>query len=131
MKVIEQSKDYQEYELPHGWKKIGKRKKSIWKFYVVSPKGNKFRSNIELEEYLNSNPVIKCDRTLMNIDSTDESTSPKKKRPKEIWITSENEDFVNSKEKECNSLKKELTPETERGKDLKEDAKSTKPNAEE
>ena len=59
-----------EYSLPYGWKKIGKRRicgaPNRWDFEVISPNGKRFRSSIEVQKYLKSNPNIKCDLEVTN-----------------------------------------------------------------
>ena len=57
------------YDLPFGWKKVGHMRKSgenRWDFYVYSPNGQRFRSNVEIDKYLKSNPEIKCNREVTN-----------------------------------------------------------------
>ena len=56
--------------LPYGWKKIGyqrqNRRKRCWYFHVFSPCGRRFRSNPEIDRYLDQNPEVKCDRNVTN-----------------------------------------------------------------
>ena len=54
---------YLEFSLPHGWKKVGcKRKSGVtkdhWDFHVLSPQGKKLRSNIDIFKYLEANPNV-------------------------------------------------------------------------
>ena len=64
--------------MPHGWKKVGKKRKSgNWDFYVFGPNGKRFRSNNELSVYLNDNPHIKCDRDVTNTNRVEETLGEK------------------------------------------------------
>merc|ERR1712083_88067 len=40
-----------------------------WDFFVFSPDGQRFRSNVELNKYLENNPEVKCDRNVTNTNS--------------------------------------------------------------
>ena len=74
-----EKKDTCEYSLPHGWKKIGKKRRSLsrldktsnsrrgdWDFFIISPSGKRFRSTVEVNKYLDKNPHVKCDRNVTN-----------------------------------------------------------------
>ena len=63
-----ETENYVEYLLPFGWKKTCKRRnnKKTWDISVISPCGNKLRSNPELCNYLEINPELKCDRSVTN-----------------------------------------------------------------
>ena len=69
--LIQKTEKYQEYSLPYGWKKVGKRRKKgtnskHWDFHLIYPNGKQFRSTIEVNKYLDSNPMIDCDRNVTN-----------------------------------------------------------------
>jgi len=72
-----------EYSLPYGWKKMGNKRKSgdNWDFYVTCPSGKRFRSNVEINRYLDANPDIKCDRNVTNTNRSAEG-EPKQKSMK-------------------------------------------------
>ena len=74
-----EKKDTREYSLPHGWKKVGQKRRSLsrfnktsnstrgdWDFYIISPSGKRFRSTVEVNKYLDKNPDVKCDRNVTN-----------------------------------------------------------------
>ena len=73
--VDSKTEDFREISLPYGWKKVGqKRRRSSrssngenWDFHLISPSGKRFRSSVEVKNYLDKNPEIKCDRTVTNI----------------------------------------------------------------
>ena len=67
-KVWIETENYVEYLLPFGWKKTCKRRnnKRTWDISLISPCGNKVRSNPELYNYLEANPELKCDRSVTN-----------------------------------------------------------------
>ena len=72
------------YSLPHGWKKIGYQRqegerKGIWDFHVFSPCGKRFRSNPEIDRYLDQNPEVKCDRNVTNTSKSSDLNSPTRK----------------------------------------------------
>ena len=72
------------YSLPHGWKKIGYQRqegerKGIWDFHVFSPCGRRFRSNPEIDRYLDQNPEVKCDRNVTNTSKSSDLNSPTRK----------------------------------------------------
>ncbi len=61
-----------EYGLPYGWKKLLTRRLSgasagNWDTYLISPLGKRLRSNVELTNYLKSNPDVKCDLELTKV----------------------------------------------------------------
>ena len=65
--LVQKTEMYREYSLPFDWKKIGKRRKTAtdsinssknWDFYLISPDGKKFRSNVEVSKYLQNHPEI-------------------------------------------------------------------------
>merc|ERR1712008_70918 len=60
------------YPLPNGWKKNCQKGRNNaakdWNVYVTSPDGKMFRSCVEIKEYLITNPEVKCDKSLTNID---------------------------------------------------------------
>ena len=62
--LIKETEDFKEYSLPFGWKKTGHRRQSStkWDYYVTNPEGSKFRSTVQINKYLDSNPNVKCDR---------------------------------------------------------------------
>ena len=73
-----EKKDTREYSLPHGWKKVGQKRRSLsrfkagnstrgdWDFFIISPSGKRFRSTVEVNKYLDKNPHVKCDRNVTN-----------------------------------------------------------------
>ena len=74
-----EKKDTREYSLPHGWKKVGQKRRSLsrfnktsnsnrgdWDFFIISPSGKRFRSTVEVNKYLDKNPDVKCDRNVTN-----------------------------------------------------------------
>jgi cytidine deaminase len=65
---ISEEEDFVEYQLPYGWKKVGRRRPNnhIWDVYVYGPNGDKFRSNAEISTYLQRNPKIVCDLDVTN-----------------------------------------------------------------
>ena len=68
----QETQDFSEYLLPHGWKKVGRKRKKIddkrkWDFTVLSPDGKRFKSNFALNQYLKVNPEVKCDLNVTNI----------------------------------------------------------------
>ena len=76
---IIETDEYLEYQLPFGWKKVGKKRKNDgingrWDFYIYTPSGEQLRSNPEISSYLNSYPNIKCDRQVTNTNRTDNLT---------------------------------------------------------
>ena len=59
------------YWLPHGWKKLCRRRKNSngprhWDIYAVTPTGKRLRSKKYLEQYLTENPDIQCDLSVTN-----------------------------------------------------------------
>ena len=63
------SKNLYEFLLPYGWKKFGRRRPGNfhkWDFYVISPDGTRFRSNVGIHKYLKANPNIECDLDVTN-----------------------------------------------------------------
>ena len=82
--MTENTEDYREYELPHGWKKIGQKRNisnsKAWDFYIFAPDGTKLRSTVEVKKYLEENPDIPCDLELTNtFRPRDLQNSPVKK----------------------------------------------------
>ena len=72
-----EKEDYKEFKLPYGWKKVGKRRREKdqrsncnWDCYVFSPGGQKFRSNVEIKNYLGKNPRVKCDLQVTSCSKT-------------------------------------------------------------
>ena len=72
-----EKEDYKEFKLPYGWKKVGKCRREKdpslncnWDFYVFSPDGQKFRSNVEIKNYLEKNPRVKCDLQVTSCSKT-------------------------------------------------------------
>ena len=68
---IIETDDYLEYQLPFGWKKVGKKRKNDginrrWDFYIYTPWGEQLRSNPEISSYLDRHPDTKCDRKVTN-----------------------------------------------------------------
>ena len=68
---------YKEFKLPYGWKKVGKCRREKdpslncnWDFYVYSPDRQKFRSNVEIKNYLEKNPRVKCDLQVTSCSKT-------------------------------------------------------------
>ena len=59
-----------EYILPYGWKKIYRTRKNNsakqWDVYVIAPCGKRFRSNVEINDYIKSNPHVECDLNVTN-----------------------------------------------------------------
>ena len=64
--------DLKEYKLPFNWKKQCKRRKSgKWDVYITHDSiGERFRSNVEINDFLSNHPEIKCDRELTNCKYT-------------------------------------------------------------
>ena len=67
----QETQDFSEYLLPHGWKKVGRKRKNLddkrkWDFTVLSPDGKRFKSNFALNQYLKRNPEVKCDLNVTN-----------------------------------------------------------------
>ena len=65
--------DLKEYELPFNWKKQCKRRKTgnSWDVYVTHDSiGQRFRSNVAIDDYLTNNPEVKCNRKLTNCKYT-------------------------------------------------------------
>ena len=65
--------DLKEYELPFNWKKQCKRRKSgkSWDVYVTHDSiGERFRSNVEINDFLSNHLEIKCNRELTNCKYT-------------------------------------------------------------
>ena len=68
---IIETDEYLEYQLPFGWKKVGKKRKNDclnrkWDFYIYTPLGEQLRSNLEISSYLDRHPDTKCDRKVTN-----------------------------------------------------------------
>ena len=74
------TKEKKEYSLPYGWKKMGNKRKNgdNWDFYVICPSGKRFRSNVEINRYLDANPDIKCDRNVTNTNRSAEGEPMRK-----------------------------------------------------
>ena len=75
-----------EYILPYGWKKIYRTRKNTkrWDVYVIAPCGKRFRSNVEINDYINSNPQVECDLNVTNTKQpSDVPRKPDPKSPKE------------------------------------------------
>ena len=65
--------DLKEYKLPFNWKKQCKRRKSgnSWDVYITHDSiGERFRSNVEINDFLSNHPEIKCNRELTNCKHT-------------------------------------------------------------
>ena len=95
--IKEEREDYREYLLPHGWRKVGKKRPNpsktggeTWDFSVFDPNGKKFRSSTEIAKFLDSNPEIKCDREVTNTSQSWSQKTPGKKTgiPKETKLKS-------------------------------------------
>jgi hypothetical protein len=83
--IVEKS-DVVEYQLPYGWKKVGSRRsdsadRDRWDFYVYSPNGEKFRSNVEIKKYLDMNPEVKCDLDVTNTSRIKNSQNDQSREP--------------------------------------------------
>ena len=68
---IIETDEYLEYQLPFGWKKVGKKRKNDylnekWDFYIYTPRSEQLRSNLEISSYLDRHPDTKCDRKVTN-----------------------------------------------------------------
>ena len=65
---LEKRKDYQEFALPFGWRKVGQKRPNSkkWDFLVFNPDGKKFRSNVKVNKYLENNSEITCDQKVRN-----------------------------------------------------------------
>merc|ERR1712051_13820 len=75
-----------EYILPYGWKKIYRTRKNTkrWDVYVIAPCGKRFRSNVEINDYINSNPQVECDLNVTNTKQpSDVARKSDPKSPKE------------------------------------------------
>ena len=88
--LLKKTVDDIEFLLPHGWKKIGRKRKDKdhWDFYLISSDNKKFRSNAEVKRYTENNPNVKCDLSVTNTQFNDslknlEMPEPKKE-PKTI-----------------------------------------------
>lgn len=84
--IKEEREDYREYLLPHGWRKVGKRRPNLsktgektWDFYVFNPEGKRFRSTTDVTKFLDSNPEVKCDREVTNTSQSWSYKTPSKK----------------------------------------------------
>ena len=55
-----------------------------WDYYVFAPNGQKFRSNVEIKKFLQTNPSVKCDLDVTNTSRVNdlEKKSPTMKRQK-------------------------------------------------
>ena len=76
---IIETDDYLEYQLPFGWKKVGKKRRNDgingrWDFYIYTPSGEQLRSNPEISNYLDTYPNIKSDRQVTNTNRPDHLT---------------------------------------------------------
>ena len=74
--------------MPYGWKKIYRTRKNNsakqWDVYVISPCGKRFRSNVEINDYINRNPQVECDLNVTNTKRPSEvAKKPGSKSPKE------------------------------------------------
>ena len=88
--LLKKTIDDIEFSLPHGWKKIGRKRKDKdhWDFYLITSDNKKFRSNAEVKRYTENNPNVKCDLSVTNTQFNDslknlEMPEPKKE-PKTI-----------------------------------------------
>ena len=84
--IKEEREDYREYLLPHGWRKVGKRRPNLsktgektWDFYVFNREGKRFRSTTDVTKFLDSNPEVKCDREVTNTSQSWSYRTPSKK----------------------------------------------------
>ena len=105
---IEGKKYFVEYQLPYGWKKVGSRRSDSdrWDFYVYGPNGKKFRSNVEIQKYLDMNPEVKCDRDVTNTSRIKNSqNSPTKRTPENKSGDAKKTQFSPSAARYQNSLK--------------------------
>ena len=64
--------DFKEYKLPFNWKKQCKRRKSgKWDVYITHDSiGERFRSNVEINDFLSNHLEIKCNREFTNCKYT-------------------------------------------------------------
>ena len=46
---------------------------------MFSPCGRRFRSNLEIDRYLDQNPEVKCDRNVTNTSKSSDLNSPTRK----------------------------------------------------
>ena len=76
--LVQKTEMYREYSLPFDWKKIGKRRKTAtdsinssknWDFYLISPDGKKFRSNVEVSKYLQNHPEINYEPSVTKVST--------------------------------------------------------------
>ena len=65
-----------------------------WDFYVFSPNGQKFRSNVEIKKFLEKNPSVKCDLEVTNTSRVKdmEKISPPMKKQKSETANNKVED---------------------------------------
>ena len=75
------TENFREYSLPHGWKKIGRRRqdgilKNTWYFCIISPTGIKFPRTIDVNKYLDANPDVICDRIVTTTSLPDDLITP-------------------------------------------------------
>merc|ERR1712212_1253585 len=66
------TESHREYSLPHGWKKIcqkrtNKDNSERWDFALENPEGKRIRKKKDLTEYLDSNPNVKCNRSVTDL----------------------------------------------------------------
>ena len=91
-----EKKDFVEYQLPFGWKKVGRHRRSgrhpnRLDFYVFGPNGQKFRSNIEIKNYLELNPEVKCDLDVTNTSYVKDVQNYKPKKLPKMKLATINE----------------------------------------
>ena len=76
--LVQKTEMYREYSLPFDWKKIGKRRKTAtdsinssknWDFYLISPDGKKFRSNVEVSKYLQNHPKMNYEPSVTKVST--------------------------------------------------------------
>ena len=70
--LVSASENQREYKLPYGFFKTASRRLTgatagKWDMQIVSPNGQRFRSNRELNVYLDNNPTIKYDPEVTSI----------------------------------------------------------------
>ena len=120
--LLKKTIDDIEFSLPHGWKKIGRKRKNKdhWDFYLINSDNKKFRSNAEVKRYTENNPNVKCDLSVTNThfnDSLKNLEVPKpKKEPKTI-------SFIKTK---ANTIMPKLLQSPKKGPSTKNKEKSPK-----
>ena len=96
--LLKETIDEIEFSLPHGWKKIGRKRKNKdhWDFYLISSDSKKFRSNAEVKRYIAKNPNVKCDLSVTNTQWSD-TTKKQKNENSDINVSTPNKKVNSSR----------------------------------